>query len=135
VPTEGKGSHAIAIERFGRYLSVSSYYDSTGYRSGLVTVYAIDAVTGLLTPRGLGPTGGFPTAVVTSNPVADQARQDLLARAATDARFGAPLFGTFGVDLLWQPGYELRWLGVNYKRSGDSTRVGATEQKRMRLNR
>jgi DNA-binding beta-propeller fold protein YncE len=114
VPTGGKGSHAIAVDAFGRYLYVGSHFDRDGYHSGPVATYAIDAATGLLTPRGLETPGGFPTAVLTSNPVADQARQDLLARAAADARFGAPLFGTAGVDLLWQPGYALRWLGFQF---------------------
>jgi 6-phosphogluconolactonase (cycloisomerase 2 family) len=115
VSTGGKGSHAIAVDHFGRYLYVGSHYDPDGYHGGRVAGYAIDAATGLLTPLGLETIpGGFPTAVITSNPVADQARQDLLARAAADSRFGAPLFGTFGVDLLWQPGYELRWLGFQF---------------------
>jgi hypothetical protein len=47
-------------------------------------------------------------------PLADQARQNLLKRASTDLRFGAPLFGTFAEDLtgatLGVPGFELRWL-------------------------
>ncbi len=116
VPTGGKTTEAIALDRTGRFAYVANQRAVDGYNVGNIAEYAIDVATGRLTPIGLGnvTTRGFPTTVVTSNPVADQARQDLLTRATTDPRFGAPLLGTFAEDLTDQifgvPGFEVRWL-------------------------
>jgi 6-phosphogluconolactonase (cycloisomerase 2 family) len=116
VPTGGASTQAIALHRTGQFAYVANHYALDRHTSGNLAMYAVDAATGNLTPIGLGniATSGFATTVITSNPVADQARQDLLARAATDARFGVPLFGSFAEDLtgevLAMPGFEIRWL-------------------------
>lgn len=38
------------------------------------------------------------------------ATREITARAAQDARFGSAVGGSFGLDLNWDPGWELRWL-------------------------
>ena len=43
-----------------------------------------------------------------------QARRDLTARAAADARFGAVVEGSFGLDAGWDPAWELRWLEFEF---------------------
>ena len=116
VPTGGASTQAIALHRTGQFAYVANHFALDRFSSGNLAMYAVDAVTGNLTPIGLGniANSGFATTVIISNPVADQARQDLLARAATDARFVVPLFGRFAEDLtgevLAMPGFEIRWL-------------------------
>ena len=36
------------------------------------------------------------------------------ARAAGEARFGQPNGSTFGTNLTWDPGYELRWMAFGW---------------------
>jgi 6-phosphogluconolactonase (cycloisomerase 2 family) len=117
VPTGGDSAEAIALERTGRFAYVAHHFAADGFHGGNVAMEAVDGATGELTPLGLGniSTGGFPMTILTSNPVADQARQDILARAASYAEVVvAPLFGTFGEDvsgaILGVSGYEVRWL-------------------------
>jgi hypothetical protein len=50
------------------------------------------------------------------------ARRDLTQRAAYDPRFGPAIDGSFGVDLNWDPAWELRWLDVSVA-SGGRTRL------------
>ena len=47
-----------------------------------------------------------------------QARQDLSARAARDARFGTAADGSFGIDADWDPTYQLRWLDFDLAGGG-----------------
>ena len=42
------------------------------------------------------------------------ARRDMAARAAQDPRLGAPIDGSFGIDMNWDGGFELRWLDVTF---------------------
>ena len=41
------------------------------------------------------------------------ARREIGVRVAYDERFRAPIDGSFGVNLTWNPAWELRWLDVN----------------------
>ena len=50
------------------------------------------------------------------------ARRELSARAAQEARVIAVVDGSFGVDLQWDPSWEMRWLDVTF-RSGRQVRL------------
>jgi N-acetylmuramoyl-L-alanine amidase len=41
------------------------------------------------------------------------ARREIVTRVAYDQRFSAPIDGSFGLDLSWDPGWELRWLDLS----------------------
>ena len=43
-----------------------------------------------------------------------QVRSELMARAARDARFGAVVEGSYGIDASWDPEWELRWLEFEF---------------------
>jgi hypothetical protein len=43
-----------------------------------------------------------------------QAQQDMINRAKSDARFGAAIPGTFGKQLDWDPNWELRWMNFSF---------------------
>lgn len=41
------------------------------------------------------------------------ARREIATRVAHDERFRTPIDGSFGIDLAWDPRWELRWLDLN----------------------
>jgi N-acetylmuramoyl-L-alanine amidase len=43
-----------------------------------------------------------------------QVRAELVARAARDSRFGAAVDGSYGIDMSWDPSWELRWLEFEF---------------------
>jgi hypothetical protein len=60
-----------------------------------------------------GSQGGQGGSGATSTDYDDQARRDMIARAAQDSRFGLPIPSTFGSNLEWIPDFELRWMAFN----------------------
>jgi hypothetical protein len=46
----------------------------------------------------------------------------MTVRAAQDARFGAPVSGSIGIDLGWDSAWELRWLDFGFS-AGRQVRI------------
>jgi len=76
-------------------------------------VFFAIAIWGFRGNRPMYVTATYPYTPVTTPVPGDRPTQDMIARAASDRRFGAAVAGSLGSQLNWAPTWELHWLDFN----------------------
>jgi hypothetical protein len=101
---------AVRVDPFSQFAYVANYHSRD------VSMYRIEPTSGqliALEPGRVEARSG-PTVVTTTNPFDNLVQQDMLDRAAHDARFGEPWYGTFGKDLASDPEWEVRGMSFAF---------------------